>query len=63
MAALSRVEPRVAAGPAAHTTPAPQARGDGTSVSIPSRYLEPDKSGLTYTVRAGKETHDNALQP
>jgi hypothetical protein len=32
-------------------------------VPIPDRYQDPDKSGLTYTVTRGTQTHDVALTP
>ncbi len=32
-------------------------------VPIPERYRDPEQSGLTYTVRAGKQTHDVKLLP
>ena len=36
---------------------------DGKYVPIPPRYRDPEKSGLTYTVRAGSQTHDIELRP
>jgi hypothetical protein len=51
--------------PAAPTELAPPAKEkhDNRSVPIPPRYLDPEKSGLTYTVRAGTQTHDIELKP
>lgn len=31
-------------------------------VPIPPQYADPDKSGLTYTITGGKQTHDINLQ-
>ncbi|HTU18415.1 MAG TPA: hypothetical protein VMG10_10180, partial [Gemmataceae bacterium] len=31
-------------------------------VPIPSQYADPDKSGLTYTVKPGKQPYDIKLQ-
>jgi hypothetical protein len=35
----------------------------GTFVPIPSRYGDPNTSGLDYTVGRGKQTHDIDLEP
>jgi hypothetical protein len=43
--------------------PAAEEPRDGKHVAIPPRYQDPEKSGLTYTVRAGPQTHDIDLQP
>ena len=32
-------------------------------VRIPSRYADDKKSGLTYTVQPGAQTHDVELKP
>jgi hypothetical protein len=48
--------------PAASSTPAKEKR-DGSHVAIPTRYLDPEKSGLRYTVRPGRQTHDIDLRP
>jgi hypothetical protein len=34
-----------------------------TVISIPSRYQDPEKSGLFYTIRTGKQTHDIEMLP
>jgi hypothetical protein len=31
-------------------------------VKIPETYADPDKSGLTYTVKSGKNVHDIEMQ-
>lgn len=51
--------------PAAPTdlSPAVKEQRDGKFVSIPARYLDPQRSGLTYTVRPGIQTHDINLLP
>ena len=36
---------------------------DGKHVPIPPRYQDPETSDLTYTVRAGDQTHDVDLRP
>jgi hypothetical protein len=33
----------------------------GKYVQIPNRYAAPDRSGLTYTVKSGQQTHDVEL--
>ena len=43
--------------------PLPKDQRIGTHVPIPPRYLDPEQSGLTYTVRAGRQKHDIELQP
>jgi hypothetical protein len=51
--------------PATPTELAPPAKAkpNDRAVRIPPRYLDPEKSGLTYTVRAGAQRHDLTLQP
>src|SRR5205085_5916447 len=51
--------PATTAGSAA----APKEKRDGGYVAIPPRYLDPEQSGLAYTVRAGPQTHDIELKP
>jgi hypothetical protein len=34
----------------------------GQTVQLPPQYSDPEKSGLTYTVTAGKQTHDIELK-
>jgi hypothetical protein len=48
--------------PAELATPVKDQR-DSRYVRIPTRYLDPEKSGLTYTVRAGSQTHVIELRP
>jgi hypothetical protein len=36
---------------------------DGKFVDVPSRYRDPDSSGLTFEVRAGSQKHDIDLRP
>jgi hypothetical protein len=43
------------------TKPGPGARP--ASSTIPVRYADPDKSGLDYNVRRGRQEHDIDLQP
>lgn len=50
------------ATPAGPSTPAIEKR-DGKYVQIPRHYLDPAKSGLTYVVQAGSQTHDIDLPP
>ena len=50
------------AAPAENSPPATEKR-DGKYVQIPRRYLDPAKSGLTYIVQAGSQTHDIELPP
>jgi hypothetical protein len=58
-------EPRVPRGLMRASGPRPQSPGPTTSdyVPIPNRYQEPDRSGLTYTVGAGKQIQDIILMP
>jgi len=42
--------------------PAPRPEPEDGPV-IPARYKNPDKSGLTYEVRAGEQEHDIKLDP
>jgi hypothetical protein len=37
-------------------------RGAGNYVPIPEKYYEVERSGLTYTVKSGDNTHDIELQ-
>ena len=34
-----------------------------STVVVPAKYADPDKSGLTYTVKAGDNKHDIELAP
>jgi hypothetical protein len=47
----------------AELAPRKEDRRDARAVPIPARYREPEKSGLTYTVRGGSQTHDIDLKP
>jgi hypothetical protein len=60
------LQPRGRRGPA--NTPHPKQSGapedqpmKGRWVSMPSRYMNPDTSGLKYTVKPGAQTHDIEL--
>lgn len=43
--------------------PRPEDPRDSKAVSIPTRYLDPEKSGLGYEVRPGGQTHNIELRP
>jgi hypothetical protein len=51
--------------PAASTESASSAKDkrDSKSLAIPPRYLDPDRSGITYTVKVGTQTHNIELEP
>jgi hypothetical protein len=49
--------------PAGETTQGNPEKRDGKFVAIPPRYLDQEKSGLTYAVSPGLHTHDIELQP
>jgi hypothetical protein len=44
----------------AYKPPDPTAGAD-RYVAIPQKYADPEKSGLTYTVKSGSQTHDIPL--
>jgi hypothetical protein len=57
------LQPRVARAPApAKRTGESFNPVTGTYVPIPSKYYEPDQSGLVYTVRKGEQTYDIPLE-
>lgn len=41
---------------------APPAATDSKSVKLPQQYQDPEKSGLTYTVKSGKQEHNIELK-
>jgi hypothetical protein len=49
------------AAEAERTRPTPE-QHDGKYLVIPLRYLDPETSGLTYTMRDGTQTHNIVLQ-
>ena len=49
--------------PPPEIAPRTEDRRDTKYVPIPPRYKDPEKSGLTYTVSAGAQTHNIELQP
>lgn len=49
--------------PPAGLSSQPNEKRDGKFVAIPLRYSDQESSGLTYTVRPGKQTHDIELRP
>jgi hypothetical protein len=52
--------PREAFPKGAADGPSPQTKGK--RVPIPQQYGDPDKSGLTYTVKSGKQEHNIELK-
>ncbi len=61
----TRITGRFSTPPAAPPELTPKAPDEGKTreVPIPPRYKDPEKSGLTYTVNAGSQTHDIDLRP
>jgi len=55
--------PRVAAAVPDPGSPPPRYGADGYLLSLLKQYQDPDRSGLTYSVRKGKEGRDIDLNP